>query len=112
MKSFFKILFIFFTMVLTFWVQPSDFQLKEIQTEASIQAVANEELALVSNNLYGGEIYSYQEENNQNVFGNSPLVLSFNFENNNFLKNNTRIYGSFIHNLSTNNQKVQQIRAP
>ena len=39
-------------MVITLCVQPSDFQLKEIQAEASIQAVANEELVLVSNNLY------------------------------------------------------------
>lgn len=99
-------------MVTTLWVQPSDFQIKEIQTEPFIQAVADENVVLVSNSLYRGEINSYQEENSQNVFGNTPQVIVFDVTNNDFVKNNTHIYGSFIHNLSANKQKVQQIRAP
>ena len=98
-------------MVTTLWVQPSDFQIKEITTQPSIQAIANENLELISNNFYNGEVYANQE-NNQNVFGNTPQAIVFDVTNNDFVKNNTHIYGSFIHNLSTNNQKVQQIRAP
>ena len=112
MKNISKYLLLFFMMLVSFSLTSSDFVIKEIHSVASIQASSKEEFVLVSNNLQRGEIYSIQEENNQNSVGNSPQLISFNFEDHLFSKNNTRIYGSFIHNLSTNNQKVQQIRAP
>ncbi len=99
-------------MVITLNLEPSDFQIKEIQIPASIQAGAKEELVLVSNSLYGASIYSYQNESSQNPFGNTQPAILFNFNENTYAKNITRSNGSFIHNLSTNKLKVQQIRAP
>ncbi len=99
-------------MVVTFTLTPSDFNIKEIQTIPTIQASVEENLVLVSNNFYGGEIYSNNEEQNHNSSGSSPCLSSLVFDNNNLVKNNSRTYGYFIHNLSTDNPKVQQIRAP
>ena len=70
MKNLFKLLFLFFITMVVFFVQPSDFQLKEIQAEAAIQAVASENFVLVSNSFQSGEIYSYQEELSPNSLGN------------------------------------------
>ena len=112
MKSFFKLVFIFLIMSMIFCVQPSDFQIKEITTQPSIQAIANENLELISNNFYNGEVYANQENNDQNSLGSSPIATTVIIKNNLILDNIARTKSSFIHNLSTNNQKVQQIRAP
>ena len=86
--------------------------LKEIQTLPSIQAGVKEEVVLVSNSLYSDSIYTCQDETNQNSFGHTQPAILFNFNENIYTKNITRSNGSFIHNLSTNKLKVQQIRAP
>ena len=112
MKNFFKFLFIFFMMFISLSLNSSDFSNKEIQIIPTIQATTKENVVLVSNNLMNGEIYSYQEENNQNSSGNSHHLVSLNLNNKEFIKNKTQFNGCFIHNLSTNLKEVHQIRAP
>lgn len=112
MKCFFKTFFIFLIMAISLVIEPSDLQAKEFYPEASIQAIAKETVEIVANNFYGGEICSYQEENNQNSSGSSPQIISFLLNNSLLLANKTQFNGCFIHNLSTNLKEVQQIRAP
>ena len=112
MKSFVKLLFIIFTMVMSFTITPSELYSNNIQPIGYIQTIPNETVEIVSNNILNSEIYSNNEENNQNFSTNSTNIISFNQRDNIFSKNKTHFNGSFIHNLSTNNKKVQQIRAP
>ena len=102
---------IFFALAMSLLLEPQTLQAQPVDAVGYIQNVKTETVVLVSNNILSGEISSYQEENPQNYLGSSPLVI--NLENNQFLynKNKTQLIGCFIHNLSTNNQKVQQIRA-
>ena len=112
MKKFLKILFIFLAMMVSLIIEPSDLQAKSYQPDAYIQSLTKESVEIVSNNFYGGEIYSYQEENNQNISGNSPHIISFSSDKDFKLKNKTHSNEYFIHNLSTNLKNVQNIRAP
>ena len=112
MKSLFKILIVIFSLVISLFLEPTSLHAQPIDITGSISNIKTETVVLISNNFLNGEISSYQEENSQNYLGSSPLVI--NLENNQFLynKNKTQLIGCFIHNLSTDNQKVQQIRAP
>lgn len=83
-----------------------------IDTIDYIQNVKTETVVLVSNNILCGEISSYQEENSSNYLNNSPVILSFISDNTLLEKTKSHLNGRFIHNLSTNKQKVNQIRAP
>ena len=112
MKSFIKIAIIFFSLATTLLLGPLTLQAQELDTVGYIQNVKNETVVLVSNSLCAGEIYSNNEENNQNYSGSSPIAISFNNNDNFFVKNTTLLKGCFIHNLSTDKQKVHQIRAP
>ena len=112
MKSCFKLLMIIFSLAIALLLGPSTLQTQAIDTTGYIQNIKNETVVLVSNNILNGEISSYQEENSHNYTGNSPLVLTIDSNKNLYTKNITHLNGCFIHNLSTDNQKVQQIRAP
>ena len=112
MKSFVKLLFIILMMVVSFTVNPSELYSNNVQPLGYIQTIPNETVEIVSNNILNSEIYSNNEENNQNFSTNSTHLISFNQKDNILLKNKTHFNGSFIHNLSANKQKVQQIRAP
>ena len=103
---------IIFFLAIYILLEPQSLQAQSIEDLGYIQNIKTETVSLVSNNIMSGEISSYQEENNQNFSGNSPLIISYYSQNNNFEKNNPLLKGRFIHNLSTDNKKVQQIRAP
>ena len=83
-----------------------------VDITGSIQNIKTETVVLVSNNMLGGEIVSSDEKNTNNYIGSSTLVAETAQEQNLFNHNIIHFCGRFIHNLSTNNQKVHQIRAP
>lgn len=112
MKRIFNLVLVFFALALSLVFEPNALQTQSIDTIDYIQNVKTETVVLASNNLLGGEIYSNQEEEFQNFSGNSPLVISFISKDTYFDKNKTQLNGCFIHNLSTNKQKVHLIRAP
>lgn len=99
-------------MAISFMVKPPTLHAQDIQINGYIQNHTNNSMEIVTNNFFGGEIYSNQEENNQNILSYSPQALASITDKNFFLKNKSHLNGCFIHNLSTNKQKVQQIRAP
>lgn len=92
--------------------KPSALQAQTINPTNYIKNIETETVVLVSNNIFGGVIYSYQEENNTNSCGTEPLVLTFLSNKNLLTDSNSRLYEKSIHNLSTNLKDVQQIRAP
>ena len=112
MKSLIKLLIIFFALAFSFLLEPSSLQAKPIDSIGSIQRPKTESVVLVSNLLYGGEVYSNNEENSQVYSGSSPVATSHLVLKDSLAKNITQLNGCFIHNLSTDKQKVQQIRAP
>jgi len=112
MKSMFKFLIIIFSLAVTLLLEPSTLQAQTVDTTGYIKNIKNETIVLISNNILNGEISSAQEENNQNFSGAAPLILAHQTNSNLFYKNQTQLNGCFIHNLSTDKQKVQQIRAP
>ena len=112
MKSFLKLIMIFIVMVLSFWMEPMDLYAQSVDLTGSIQDVKAETVSLVSNNLVSGEVIASEQENTTNSLGFSPVIVSFNLDDNFFLKSAAHLNGSFIHNLSINKQKVHQIRAP
>lgn len=112
MKRFFHIAVLFFTLALSLMLGSLSLQAQPIESIGYVQNVKAETLVLASNNLLAGEIYSNQEEEIPNYSGNSHVVFSFASSKANFDKNKTQLNGCFIHNLSTNKQKVHQIRAP
>ena len=98
---------------MAFSFMPDSFVAQEYHiSTGSIQQIEQENVVLVANNFIGGEVVSSEEENSSNYFTLYPLVISFANNDNFFIKNKTQLNGYFIHNLSTNKQKVQQIRAP
>ena len=112
MKRLFHIVMLFFALAISFLLEPSAIQAQPIDTIGTIQGVQKETVVLVSNNIFNGEITSNQQKNDQNFSGSVPLVLAYQPVNNLFDKNKTQLNGCFIHNLSTDKQKVHQIRAP
>ena len=112
MKRILKTLMFFITLVISLLVLPISFDSQQLETNGYIQEVKQETIVLVSNNILGGEISSYQEENSSNYLGNSPFTIAFESKKSLFNKNITQLDGCFIHNLSTNLKKIQPIRAP
>ena len=103
---------LFFALALSLVLGPNSLQTQPTETIGYIQNIKSETVVLASNNLLGGEIYSNQEEESPNYSGNPPFLISFVSKKSDFDKNKTHSDGSFIHNLSTDKQKVHQIRAP
>ena len=93
-------------------VEPQAFHINEIQPSSYIQNTGYGTLELVSNTLRGGEVFASQQEENQNSLFVSPEATLATFKNNSYIKNNSVLNGSFIHNLSTNTKQSQHIRAP
>ena len=112
MKRLFKIFLFFFALALTLLLEPSSLQNSNIDITGSIQKVKNETVVLVSNNMLGGEITSYQEKNDTNFSNSTSLVINYQNFDNLLSKNQAQLNGCFIHNLSTDKEKVHQIRAP
>ena len=105
-------LFIFLVMTITLLSNPSALQAQTVELVGSIQNTPKETVILVSNNMLSGSIISCSKEENNTFSGSAPLVISYVEQNKIFNKNKSFNRGYSIHNLSTNNQKVQQIRAP
>ena len=112
MKRIFNLVMIFFALATTLLLGPDALQTQSIDTISYLQNTKSETVVLASNSILDGEIYSNQEEESPNFSGGSPFLVSYVSKKADYNKNKTQLYGSFIHNLSTNNQKVQQIRAP
>ena len=112
MKRIFNIVLVFIALALSLLLEPSTLQPQPIDSIGYIQNTRSESIVLASNNLLGGEIYSNQEEESPSLSGGTPFFVSFETKNDSFNKNKTQLNGCFIHNLSANKQKAQQIRAP
>ena len=112
MKRIFNLVMIFFALAITFLLEPNALHAQPVDTISYLQNTKSETVVLASNSILGGEIYSNQEEESPNFSGDSPFLVSFVSKKADFNKNKTQLNGCFIHNLSTNNQKVHQIRAP
>ena len=112
MKNLFKLLFIIFSLAFFLFLEPPVLQAQQIDTTGFIQGFDKETVVLISNNFLNSEISSYEENNSQKFSEIPPLVINFEPHKDIYAKNITLLKGSFIHNLSTDNQKVQQIRAP
>lgn len=112
MKNFVRLILILFVMTLSLWAEPSGLYAQPVDLTGSIQNIKTETVVLVSNNILGGEIVSSDEKNTNNYIGSSTLVAEANQEKNLFNHNIIHFCGSFIHNLSTDNQKIHLIRAP
>ena len=112
MKSIFKFLIVFLTLAFSILLETPALQQQELSLQEYIASPAKESVVLVSNNIGQGEIRSAQEESQYN-FGEIPPTIVTYIQPETFLnKNKSLLKGCFIHNLSTNNQKVHQIRAP
>ena len=111
MKRIFKFFILFFALAMTLLLEPNALQTESVDSIGYIQNVKSETVVLVSNNLLGSEIYSQQDEA-PNISGCSPCLISYVSKKDILEKNKTQINGCFIHNLSTDKQKVHPIRAP
>lgn len=112
MKRLFYIITLFFTLAFSLLIESSALQTQPIDFINSIKNTEKEELVLISNNLFAGEITSRNTRNNQIFFGSSPLLLSHQTSNNLFGKDKSKLNGYLIYNLKTEKQKIHQIRAP
>ena len=112
MKKLLNIVILFFALTLSLLIEHGVIQQQPIETINYFQATKKETVTLVSNNLFNGEINSYQQKSDHNSVGSTPLILSYHPFNNDFNKNKTLLNGCFIHNLSTDNRKIHPIRAP
>ena len=112
MKNLFKLLFIIFSLVIFLFLEPPVLQAQQIDTTGYIQGYNKETVVLISNNFLNSQISSYEENNSQNFSGTSPLVINFEPYKDIYAKNIVPLKRSFIHNLSTDKQKVHPIRAP
>ncbi|MBO5738785.1 hypothetical protein J6R97_05545 [bacterium] len=112
MRGLFKIVLLFFTLATLFLLEPNNLHSSSIEFEGFISRVKKESVVFVSNNIFNGEIHSNQQKDNQNTIGSTPLVLAYQSFGSSISKNITQLNGCFIHNLSTDKQKVHQIRAP
>jgi hypothetical protein len=112
MRGLFKIVLLFFALATLFLLEPSSLHSSSIESEGFISGVKKESIVLVSNNIFNEEISSNQQKDHQNTLGSTPLVLVYQPFDNTIFKNITQLNGGFIYNLSTDKQKVHQIRAP
>ena len=112
MKSLFKMLFIFLVMTIALLSNPSALQTQSIDLVGSIQNTPKETVILVSNNMLSGSIISNSKEENNSISGTTPLIISYLTQDNIYNENKSFNKGYSIHKISTNNQKIQQIRAP
>ena len=62
MKSFFKIIFMFFVLTIALLSEPSALQAQPVDLTGSIQNIKTETVVLVSNNILGGDIRANTEE--------------------------------------------------
>ena len=112
MKRLFYIIALLLTLTLSLVLGDCSANSQPIVPVASIQNVKKETVVLISNNIFNGEISSYQKKNEQSFSGLTPVILSHHSRNICVAKNKTQINEYFVNNLSINKQKVYPIRAP
>ena len=112
MKRIFNLVMIFFALAISFLLKPNALHAQPVDTISYLQNTKSEAVVLASNSILDGGIYSKQEEESPNFSGGSPFLVSYVLKKTDYSKNKTYLKGSFIHNLSTNNKKIHQIRAP
>ena len=112
MNRFFKTFFIFFALATVLLLMPTSIQTQPTDNCGYIQNIKAETVTLLSNNLLNTEISSSEDLNEQIFSGSTPLILTYQSNENLFNQNKTQSNGNFIHNLSTDNPKVHSIRAP
>ena len=112
MKSFIKIIFIFLATTIFLLSNPTSLQAQPTYSTGAIQKVQTETVELVANNMLDINICENIKEETTTYSGEASIIIS-QYADTNYLtliKNTDN--KSFIHNLSTNKQKVHQIRAP
>ena len=112
MKKLLYMIMIFIALTIFSLLRSTDLEVQAVNSIDYIRNIQKETVVLVSNNIFNGEISSYQEKNNQDFSNSTPLTLSYLSTDNLKNQNSTFLKGHFIHNLSTNKLKVHQIRAP
>lgn len=112
MKKLLYMIMIFIALTIFSLLRSTDLEVQAVNSINYIRNIQKERVVLVSNNIFNGEISSYQEKNNQDFSNSTPLTLSYLSTDNLKNQNSTFLKGYFIHNLSTNKLKVHQIRAP
>lgn len=112
MKRLFYIIMFFLALTLTSLLGSFETSITTIESQGSIQGIKKETITLISNNFSKGEIISSQEKNNQNPTISTPHISTYNSSNSIYDKYNPQLNGCFIHNLSTDKEKVHPIRAP
>ena len=103
--------YMFLLMTISLLSMPQTLSSQSVDLIGSIQTPQAETVVLVSNNILGGEVFSNSNEETTNYVG-SVLATSFLLQGCGLYNNKFLLKESFIHNLSTNKQKVHQIRAP
>ena len=85
-----------------------------MQPNASVNYIQNEhhKFVMLANNILAGEVISATEDSDGNSSLNNQPFLTISLINNYKTDKNSQINWGFIHNLSTDKQKVHQIRAP
>lgn len=112
MRGIFRSLISFLVLVYVFLLGSSSIHASTADISAYIAHPDKEAVVLVSNNYFEGEIRKSQDDTNSNLACLSAVAL-FNLNPNNlWIKNTTLLRGCFIHNLSTDNRNVHNIRAP
>lgn len=112
MKKLFYIVMLFFTLALSLLLGSDTLHNQSFESINYFQNIEKESVVLVSNNLFNGEISSYQQKKEQNYSGSTPVILLSQTIDSLFNKNKSHLIGCFIHNLSANNQEIHPIRAP
>ena len=112
MKRLFHITMIFFSLALFFLLGQYEPYSQQIESISAIQNAKKETVVLISNNIFNGEFLSSEQKNGENFSGTTPLISTYQPLENLFNKNKTQLSGCFIHNLSTDKEKVHPIRAP
>ena len=112
MKKLLYMIMIFIALTIFSLLRSTDLEVQAVNSIDYIRNIPKETVVLVSNNIFNGEISSYQEKNNQDFSNSTPLTLSYLSTDNLKNQNSTFLKGYFIHNLSTNKLEVHQIRAP
>ncbi len=112
MKRLLGIIILFFTLAFSLLLESNANQAPTLQTSDTIQTISQESFDFVANNILDTKTSSYEEKNTKEISNSTPLALSANQTNCLQGADRAQYIGCFIQNLSTEKQKIHQIRAP
>lgn len=112
MKKLLGIIILFFTLAFSLLLESNANQAPIIQTSGSIQTIQKESFDFIANNILDRKTSTYEEKNTKEISTSTPLALSANQTNCLLGSDRANYIGCFIQNLSTEKQKIHQIRAP